>query len=138
MSARPPSSTESQPPLVAWWWRGLYVVLGVVFVGLGLAGAYLPLLPTTPFLLLASYFLARSWPALDRRVQRIPIFGSYLRDWHQHRGVRREVKWLATGVCLVTAGAGGWLAAESVTYQVALVILVLLGLIVVWRLPTVR
>lgn len=138
MSDHPPSPAESQPPLVPWWWRGVYVGLGVLFVGLGLAGAYLPLLPTTPFLLLASYFLARSWPALDRRVQRIPIFGSYLRDWHQHRGVRVEVKWLATAVCLGTACAGGWLAADSVAYQVALGLLVLLGLIVVWRLPTVR
>jgi uncharacterized membrane protein YbaN (DUF454 family) len=138
VTGSPPSSDDTEPPLVAWWWRGIYIVLGVLFVGLGIAGAYLPLVPTTPFLLLASYFLTRSWPALDRRVQRIPIFGRYLRDWNEHRGVRREVKWLATVVCLDTALAGGWMASESLVAQLLLWGLILIGLIVVWRLPTVR
>lgn len=138
MTVSPSSSDDAEPLLVAWWWRGIYIVLGVLFVGLGIAGAYLPLVPTTPFLLLASYFLTRSWPALDRRVQRIPIFGRYLRDWNEHRGVRREVKWLATAACLTTAMAGGWLAAESLLSQALLWGLILIGLIVVWRLPTVR
>jgi uncharacterized membrane protein YbaN (DUF454 family) len=138
VTASPPSPDDAHPPLVAWLWSGLYLLVGILFVGLGIGGAYLPLVPTTPFLLLASYFLTCSWPALDRRVQQIPIFGRYLRDWNEHRGVRREVKWLAATVCLVTATAGGWLASASWLSQSLLWGLILVGLLVVWRLPTIR
>ncbi len=130
-------SSES-PPLVSWWWRGLYLIAGFFFVGLGLVGAYLPLLPTTPFLLLASYFLMRSWPAMNARVQRIPIFGRYLRDWQEEQGVRIEVKLTATGVCLVTVSLGLWLTQSSLPVQLAMVVLVAIGLVVVWSLPTIR
>jgi uncharacterized protein len=126
------------PELAPWWVRGLYLVVGLVLVGLGLLGAYLPLLPTTPFLLLASYFLARSWPALNERVQRIPLFGRYLQEWEQHRGVRQEVKWLASGVCVLTAGLGLWWGPPVPWLQGAVLALVTLGLAVVWWLPTVR
>jgi uncharacterized membrane protein YbaN (DUF454 family) len=87
--------------------------------------------------LLATYFLARSWPDLNDRVQRIPVFGRYLREWEQHRGVRREVKWMATGVCVLTAGLGLWWGPPTPWLQVPVLALVGVGLIVVWRLRTV-
>jgi uncharacterized membrane protein YbaN (DUF454 family) len=107
-------------------------------LGIGFLGAYLPVLPTTPFLLLATYFLARSWPELNRRVHQLPVFGKYLRDWDQHRGVRRGVKWWATGVATLTAGGGLWFGGATVWIQVAVLGLLLVGLVVVWTLPTIK
>jgi len=127
-----------EPPLVSWWWRGLYVALGLLLVAIGVVGAYLPVLPTTPFLLLATYFLARSWPALNRRVHRLPVFGTYLREWDEHRGVRFEIKIWASAVAMVTAGGGLWFSNKSGWIQGLVIGVVLVGLAVVWSLPTIR
>lgn len=105
--------------------------------GLGLAGAYLPVLPTTPFLLLATYFLARSWPELNQRVHRLPVFGRYLRDWEEHRGVRLEVKIWASLVAVASGGGGLWLGNGAWWIQVLVFVLLLIGLVVVWSLPTI-
>jgi uncharacterized membrane protein YbaN (DUF454 family) len=79
--------------------RFLFVVGGLTCVGLAYLGAILPGLPTTPWVLLASYCFARSSPRLERWLKRSPVFGRLLRDWDEHRGVRRPVKVFA--VCLV-------------------------------------
>lgn len=52
----------------------------------------LPVLPTTPFLLLASWFFMRSNPALRDWLLRWPAFGPLLHDWERHRAVRWQSK----------------------------------------------
>jgi len=78
-------------------------------VGLAYLGAILPGLPTTPWVLLASYCFSRSSPRLNRWLKRSPIFGKLLRDWEEHRGIRRPVKIVA--VCLVAT-----VVSLSITY----------------------
>ena len=58
--------------------RLLFIALGTLFVGLGALGVVVPGLPTTVFLLLASYFFARSSPTLHRRLVEHPRLGPYL------------------------------------------------------------
>jgi uncharacterized protein len=65
-------------------------------------GAILPGLPTTPWVLLASYFFGRSSPRLQRWLHRTPYFGGLLIDWHHHRGMRRSKKVIAS-VLMLTA-----------------------------------
>jgi uncharacterized membrane protein YbaN (DUF454 family) len=79
--------------------RLLYVTAGLACVGLAYLGVLLPGVPTTPWVLLASYCFARSSPKLERWLKRSPVFGKLLRDWEEHRGIRRPVKVFA--VCLV-------------------------------------
>lgn len=79
--------------------RALYAGAGVGFVGVAYLGVLLPGLPTTPWVLLASYCFSKSSPRLERWLRRSPVFGPLLRDWVEHRGIRRPVKVLA--VCLV-------------------------------------
>jgi uncharacterized protein len=62
-------------------------------------GIILPGVPTTPWVLLAGYCFSRSSPRLERWLKRSPVFGRLLRDWDEHRGIRRPVKVFA--VCLV-------------------------------------
>lgn len=134
MTSQPPHG----PPPVHGLRRGVYIVLGSAFVGLGALGAVLPVLPTTPFLLLASYFLIRSSPRLNDRLLRSPLFGPFIRDWQQHRGVRPMVKVTAVATVLVAVTASilwGNLSGLGVTL---LVVLAAVGLAVVYRLPMIR
>jgi uncharacterized membrane protein YbaN (DUF454 family) len=72
--------------------RVLYAAAGLACVGLAYLGAILPGLPTTPWVLLASYCFSRSSRRLERWLKRSPVFGTLLRDWDEHRGIRRPVK----------------------------------------------
>jgi uncharacterized membrane protein YbaN (DUF454 family) len=126
------------PPHVHGLRRVVYVVLGCFFVGLGALGAMLPVMPTTPFLLVASYFFVRSSPRLYHWLLRSPFFGSFLRDWHQHRGVRPRVKVTAVAVMLAAVSASIILGDLDWPVLALLLVLAAVGLGVVLRLPVIR
>lgn len=63
-----------------------------MFAGLAFLGVLLPLLPTTPFLLLAGTCFARSSPELHERILNMPLFGEYLRQWDRSRTVPKAAK----------------------------------------------
>lgn len=75
--------------------RILWGGLGGISVGLGAAGVVLPLVPTTPFMLLAAYCFARSSPRLERWLTGHPRFGPAIMDWRAHRAISQRGKVLA-------------------------------------------
>ncbi|WP_072506083.1 YbaN family protein [Phaeobacter porticola] len=77
--------------------RILYASLGLLCVGLALFGVVLPLLPTVPFLLLASFFFANSSERLHDWITRHRVFGPMINDWHEHGAIRPAAKTAATG-----------------------------------------
>jgi len=127
-----------KPPLFRGVRGVIYVALGCFFVGLGVLGAFLPVLPTTPFLLLASFFFVRSSPRLNDRLLRSPLFGPFLRDWYNHRGVRPRVKATAVVVLVMAVAASIYWGNLSWPVLVVLLALATVGLTVVLRLPLVR
>ncbi|HLW27330.1 MAG TPA: YbaN family protein [Kiloniellales bacterium] len=82
--------------------RYLWMLLGWTAVALAMAGAVLPLLPTTPFLLLAAFAFARSSPRLHAWLLDHPTFGKLIHNWQQHRSIDRRTKALAVGVMALT------------------------------------
>lgn len=81
--------------------RSGYLVLGWSCVGLGLAGAFLPLLPTTVFLLVAAWAFARSSERWHTWLLAHPRFGHLIRGWQEHHAMPRRAKRIA----LVTLAA---------------------------------
>ena len=131
-----PSPTPSPPPTHGLR-RGLYLVLGVIFLALAVLGAVLPVLPCTPFVLLASASFVRSSPRLHHWLLSSRWFGPMLRDWHRYRGVRRRVKGVAVALIFVTISATLYFGNLTWPLLILLIILALTGIVVVLRLPTV-
>jgi hypothetical protein len=77
--------------------RFLFLVLGFSCVGLGVLGAFLPLLPTTPFLLVALWAFSRSSRRFHHWLYTHPRFGPRLQAWHEHGAVPVKVKVSALG-----------------------------------------
>ncbi len=82
--------------------RIFWLATGVVSTGCGIAGIVLPLVPTTPFLLLAAFAFARSSPRLHDWLVTHPRLGPPIDDWHRHGAISRRAKWIAV---LVMAGS---------------------------------
>lgn len=72
--------------------RSLYIALGFVMLALGIIGAFLPVMPTTIFLILSAWFFGRSSPRLEAWLLNHPRFGPTLRAWRENGAVPRKAK----------------------------------------------
>lgn len=84
--------------------RWILVGVGWLTMGLAVLGVFLPLLPTTPFLLLAAACFLRSSPKLHRRMLADPRFGPYLEQWQRDRSIPAGAKRRAYLLVIVTFG----------------------------------
>ena len=83
--------------------RPLYLAAGVASFGVGVVGAFVPGLPTVPFLLLAAFCFARGNPAWERRLLAHPRWGPPIRDWRERRAISRRAKVAALATLTVSA-----------------------------------
>ena len=118
--------------------RLLYLLLGGGFFALAALGALLPLLPTTPFLLLASYFLVRSSPRLNDKLLASRTFGPLLRDWQRHRAVQPRLKHATLIVMPAAVFASAYFGNLGPVGLAVLLSLGLIGFVVVARLRVIR
>lgn len=90
--------------------RPLWLMAGLIATGLAIAGTVLPLVPTTPFLLLASFAFARSSPRLHAWLADHPSFGRLIKNWRRHGSLDRGAKLaavVAMGLMLMITWLGG-------------------------------
>lgn len=76
--------------------RYSYAALGTLSLILGLIGLFIPLLPTTPFLIVAAFCFSRGSPRFHGWLVNHRWFGPPIRDWEQNRAIRTRYKVLAT------------------------------------------
>ena len=72
--------------------RHLYLIAGFLSIGLGTIGAFLPLLPTVPFMILSAFCFARSSPRLEAKLLDHRHFGPHIRRWRERGAISRRGK----------------------------------------------
>ena len=93
--------------------RPIWIAAGLVAVACAVVGAVLPLVPTTPFLLLAAYAFARSSPRLHRWLTTHKQFGPLIDDWNRHGAVSRRTKTISVSIIVAMPFATWMLGAPS-------------------------
>ncbi|WP_239952755.1 DUF454 family protein [Pantoea sp. Z09] len=116
--------------------RILLLTLGWLAIILGALGIVLPLLPTTPFVLLAAWCFARSSPHFHHWLLWRSPFGRYLRHWQRHRAMPPGAKGRAIAVMLVTFGVSIGLV-NILWVRVMLSVMLCVLLLMMWRIPVV-
>jgi len=116
--------------------RVLLVFLGTVFVVIGVVGIFLPLLPTTPFMLLAAACYAKSSSRFYNWIMNNRIFGPIIREWREHRSIPRKAKYTAMILLLLTFGSSIIFFVPIFYVQLLLAAMCIAMLIFMWRIPT--
>lgn len=116
--------------------RLLLLSLGWLAIALGTLGIVLPLLPTTPFMLLAAWCFARSSPRFHHWLMWRSPFGRYLRHWQQHRAMPPGSKGRAIALIVMSFALSLYLV-KVLWVRVMLLILLMALLFMLWRIPVV-
>jgi len=102
--------------------RRLLIVTGTICVVIGVIGIFVPILPTTPFLLLAAACYLRSSPRFHRWLMNNRLFGTYIRNYTEGRGIPIRVKLFTIALLWLTIGISIWLAANLIVTVILLIV----------------
>lgn len=114
--------------------RGIYLTVGIVAVVLAVAGIFLPVLPTIPFLILAAACFARSSEKFYSHLLAHRIAGPVLREWFEHRSIALKVKRRIYFLIIMSFSLSVYIV-QPVGLKVMLVILCFILLFFIWRVP---
>ena len=78
--------------------RLLWTAFGWVALALGVIGVLVPVMPTTPFILVAAFAFGKGSPAMRRRLERSRLFGPAIRDWEEKGAIPPRYKAIACGL----------------------------------------
>ena len=110
------------------------MIAGVLALVTGVVGIVVPLLPTTPFILLAAFCFSRGCERCERWMLEHARLGPVVRDWRARRAVPRRAKQWATVMMALGSGAAAFTLPPPVAWLPALVCVVVA--VWLWRLPS--
>jgi len=114
-----------------------YVVAGGVCVALGVLGAVLPGLPTTPFLLLAAACFAKGSNRAHAWLLRNRVLGPIIQTWEHDGGLTLRTKVTSAVLVVVAIGCSIIWGVQHPGLRIMLLVVGLTGVVVLYRLPTV-
>jgi len=116
----------------------LLQIAGTALLIIGGVGIVLPLLPTTPFLLLAAACYARSSESKYRWLLCNRWFGSYIRNWHEGRGIPMNTKILSIAFLILTIGYSAAFVVPSFIGKVVLILIAICVSMHILSFPTLK
>jgi uncharacterized membrane protein YbaN (DUF454 family) len=108
-------------PIINRYLRALLIACGTLFVALGVLGIFVPVLPTTPFLLLAAACYARSSQRFYDWLLSNRWFGQYIRDYREGRGLPLREKLVTLTLLWLAIAASAWLFVVNPLIELVLV-----------------
>jgi uncharacterized membrane protein YbaN (DUF454 family) len=103
--------------------RGALVFAGTCFLALGILGVFLPLLPTTPFLLLAVACYARSSKRFYYWLLNNRLFGSYIKNYHEGRGISLKLKVITLALLWGTITYSAFFVVDALYWRIILLVI---------------
>ncbi len=113
------------------------LVAGNIFVGLGILGIFLPLLPATPFFLLAAACFAKSSPKFYEWLINNRWFGSYLKNYRDNKGIPKKVKIVSILILWIVIFGTIVFAVEAILIKIILLIIAIGVTIHISRIGTI-
>ncbi|MDO5289122.1 MAG: YbaN family protein [Pseudomonadota bacterium] len=108
----------------------LWRAVAVLSLGLGLAGALIPVVPTVPFVLLSAWAAGKGWPAFERWLLQHPTLGPPVRHWRERGAVPRRAKWAST--LMMTASAVGLQFVPGVALWLRIAVPAVMAAVALW------
>ena len=115
---------------MSYFYKVLLIILGTIFLGLGILGIFIPGLPTTPFLLLTAALYLRSSQRLYQKLITNKILGRYIQNYTEKRGITNRVKIYSIGIMWFMIGISVVFLIKVVTIKMVIIGIGLIGTIV--------
>ena len=118
------------------WVQVAFAALGTLFLVVGIIGIFVPILPTTPFLLLATACFARSSRRFYNWLMNHPAFGPLIVEWRTYRSIPWRIKMVALVTMILTFGSSIVFFIKDSRLQLALAFLGLATAVWLYRIPS--
>jgi uncharacterized membrane protein YbaN (DUF454 family) len=116
----------------------LLVIFGWLFVALGVIGAMLPILPTTPFLIVALALFSKSSPKFRHMLLNNAWFGPALKQWEDNKTLSRKTKYKAFFLIVITFSISVAIFDDKIQIQLLLIGIAIVLLYFIWRIKEQR
>ena len=105
------------------FFKWVLIIAGTIFLGLGIIGIFLPILPTTPFLLLAAACYARSSQRFYNWLMNNKLFGNYIKNYHEGMGIPLKFKIFTISLLWVTILTSSYFIINNFWIEIVLIMI---------------
>ena len=116
----------------------IYNIIGTVSLAFAFIGVVLPIIPTTPFVLLSAACYYRGSKRLHSWLSHNEIFGPIIRDFEEHGGMRKATKIKALTIMWAAVLASALLILDTLTMQALVVLVAVIGTVSMLRIKTIE
>lgn len=116
--------------------RTIYLLAGYMSLTLGIIGAFLPVLPTTCFVLLAAFCFSRSSKTMHSYLFNHPVVGKAVRKWEKNGEIPLRIKVIATVAMLVTVSYPLYFLTFNIIWKILIITTIAVALIYIWTRPS--